>query len=481
MGRSRGIQIRSMNAASGGRRRLTRIAVAVLVAVLLGVSVACCQQVLSIDGPVVVADATADVVADANADTDADSDADSGPVATCGIEIPVGVCQSCVAAHCCGEATTCAGDPPCVALETCLLGCGSDYACRATCTEANLVAAQTDGPTLDTCVALHCSGECGIVCGMSGSYVEPDAAQGCQECIKGKACPPAQGCATNLDCEITGHCAYACPTPDCSAACLAASTDASAFTSSAVAVGLSCYTPCAVGHYWRCVGNTSWPFAKGTTQTATLTLADPDPNHIGARYAGSIVKACGFGDQSCATVLGNATSDANGIATVPLPPLPPNPLWGFQGYFDIESPSGAAVPLLYFLAFPLSETNAPLTALIPTTTDFQQSMGLVNVTPVQGRGHIEVIAEDCLFIPAADVTVTVDGIAGPGVYVSGAQPSLTATQTDASGAVWFFNVLPGTYTLHVTPKDLDGRSSSTGHVLVRQDTVSFIAAIPTPP
>jgi hypothetical protein len=433
-----------------------------------------CQQLLSIDGSV--------RVASPDAGFDVGTDGDAGDLAACGIPIPAGGCQSCVAAQCCAQATACASDPACLALESCLLGCGSDYACRATCIEANLVGAQTDAPTLDTCVAVHCPDECGLVCGLSGSYVEPDAAQGCQECIRGEACPASQACTTDLGCQLTGHCAYACSTPDCSLACLAQSTNAGAFIGSALAVGRACATPCRVGHFWHCVGTVSWPFAKGTTQSASLTLSDPDSNHNGARYAGSIVKACGTADQACGTVLGSATSDASGVATVPLAALPPPPVWGFSGYFDIESPSGAAVPFLYFLAFPLSETTALLTAPIPTTSDFQQSMALVHVTPIPGRGHITVTAEDCLFIPAADVTVTVDGIDSQVTvaYVSGSLPSTTATQTDASGSVWFYNVLPGTYTLHVTPKDL-GRLSSTAHVLVRQDTVSFVAAIPTPP
>jgi hypothetical protein len=450
-----------------------------LSAALLAASVACCQQVLAIDGPVTVAGPDGSVDADA---APTSPEAEAGVVAACGMPIPAGTCESCVAASCCAEAQACAGDPPCLALESCLLACGSDYACRARCTQDNVVAAQTDAPTLDTCVAVHCNDACGLVCGMSGSYVQPDAAQGCQECIKGKACQASQTCAVDLECELTGHCSYACPTPDCSAACLARSPDAGAFVAAALSVGLPCYTPCAVGHYWRCIGSVSWPFAKGTSQTAALTLSDPSPNHVGAKYAGSIVKACGSGDQPCANPLATATSDATGVANVPLPTLPPPPVFGYQGYFDIQSPSGATPPFLFFLAFPLSETNAPLTAPIPTTADFQQSMSLVHVTPIAGRGHLSVTAEDCLFIPAADVTVTVDGLDAQvtTAYVSVNQPSTTATQTDASGTVWFFNVAPGPYTLHVTPKDIS-RQSSRATVIVRPDALSYVAAIPTPP
>jgi hypothetical protein len=420
--------------------------------------VVCCQQVLSIDGPVVVEETTS----------------------ACGLALSAGACERCIADQCCAQASACAADPACGGLESCLLGCGSDYACRATCIGSGLVGRSADIPTLDTCVAASCESACGLICGTASSFTTPDAAQSCQDCIAAYACQPTLDCATSLECELTGHCAYGCSTPDCTAACLTQVGGADAFTSTAIAVGLPCYTVCGVGRYWQCVGRVSWPVAKSTTQAATLTLWDPNGNHGGAPLSGLVVKACDAADPACSDVLAQATSNDSSQVTLALPPLAP-PAFGFQGYFDVESPTGLTLPYLYFLAFPLSEQNAQLTLPIPYAADVEKSMALVNVTPDPARGHIAVVAEDCILINAPDVVVTADGLDGEAseYYFAAGQPSASATSTDISGVVHFYNVAPGQYSLHVVPKDV-GRPSSNVRVLVRKGALTLVTALPTP-
>jgi hypothetical protein len=423
-----------------------------------GLSVVCCEQVLSIDGPVVI----------------------QGTTSACGLAVPTGECQRCVAAQCCSQASACAADPACKGLESCLLGCGSDYACRAACVLSNLTGSQADVPTLDTCVAASCESACGLICGTAGSYSAPDAAQSCQQCIAAYACQPTLDCATSLECELTGHCAYGCTTPDCTAACLAGVGEPDAFTNTALDVGIPCYSACGVGHYWRCVGHVAWPIAKSSTPSVTLTLWDPNSNHKGAPLPGLSVKACDAADPACSQVVADGTSNENSQVTLPLPPLPPH-AFGFQGYFDVESPTGLTVPYLYFLSFPLSEANAQLTLPVPYAVDLQQSMALVNVSADPQRGHIAVIAEDCILINAPDVTVAADGIDSETseYYFSLGQPSASATSTDVTGVVYFYNVAPGQYSVHVIPKDL-GRASSNVRVLVRKGALTLVSAIPTP-
>jgi hypothetical protein len=435
----------------------TQVVVASVAIACVGSAMLCCQQVLSIEGPVVL----------------------EGTTSACGLTLPVGACQSCVAAQCCAQASACAGDPACRGLESCLLGCDSDYACRATCVATHVVGLQDDVPTLDTCVAASCESECGLICGTSSSFSPPDAAQSCQDCIAAHACEPTLACATSLECELTGHCAFGCSTPDCTAACLSRAGGADVFTSTAIEVGLPCYSLCGVGHYWQCVGQVAWPVAKSTTQSATLTLWDPNANHGGAPLSGLIVKACDAADPSCSAPVAQATSNESSQATLSLPAIPA-PGFGFRGYFDVESPSGLTLPYLYFLSFPLSEADARLTLPIPYAIDVQQSMALVNVTPDPARGHIAVVADDCILINAPGVVVTADGVDGETreYYFSAGQPSATATATDITGVAYFYNVAPGQYSLHVTPRDL-GRASSNVRVLVRKGALSLVTALPT--
>jgi hypothetical protein len=424
-------------------------------ALLAGLAAAavCCERVLSIDGPIVI----------------------QGAVNACGIPVPAGDCERCVAAECCGAASACAADPVCLALESCLLRCAGDYGCRATCVESNPVDPQIDLPALDACVAANCNPACGMLCGQAGAYTSPDAAQGCQECVASHDCSAALACASNEGCEITAHCAYSCVTPDCRSACLAQSDAGLALASTVFNVGFACLSQCRLGHYWPCVGKISWPYPKSTNEVVTLTVTDP--SHNGAPYAGLLIKACNPADPACADVYASGTTDSSGVAQLTLPPLAPF-VYGFQGYFDLSSPSGDVFPYLYFLSFPISEANAQLALSIPLTKDFYSAMGLVNVSPDPERGHIAIVAYDCLLVYAPDVTVSAEGVDGGEFYSQTGLPNATASATDASGIVYFFNMMPGQYVLHVTPNDT-GRVSSTVRVLVRAGALSVATALPT--
>jgi len=437
---------------------LVRAMTGVVAGLGMALAVASCQQALSIDGAVVVA----------------------GPTRACGIAMPAGACAACVASQCCAQATACAGDPACSGLETCQLGCGADYACRATCVTANLVGTQADVPALDACVASSCGAECGLECGTAGSYAKPADAQACQDCIAAYACDATNQCASSVGCETTGHCAYACRTPDCLAACLATGQDADVFTSTVVAVGFHCVPQCDVGHYWFCAGRVTWPTAKSTTPEVTLTLQDPNPNHGGAPLAGFTVKACEASDLACAAPLTTGTTDGQGKVTLPLPPLPAT-AFGFEGYFDVASPTGTTVPYLYVLPFPLSEADAQLTLPVPTLSDVQKSESLVGVTPDPQRGILAAIVQDCVFIGAPGVVVTADGTDAESkeFYVSGGQPSAGATSTDNSGVAYYYNIAPGQHMLVAQPSDL-AQPSSKARAIVRAGAMTVVPTIPTP-
>jgi len=440
---------------------------------VLGLGVLCCQQVLSIDGAIEIRDSAA-------SPTDAGSDVQDAleTVDACGLAVPQGSCASCVSSQCCTQLSACAADPKCAPLETCLLACGSDYACRATCVLQNPVAALIDVPTLDACVATSCHAECGMACGQAGSYTWPDAAQGCQDCIENSpACTPALTCAQSAACEISGHCAYACPTPDCRAACASDGGDDNALVNAAFLAGALCYQPCLIGEDWSCVNHVVWPPATSTTQQVTLTLGDLSTSNS-SPVAGVSARACKAGDESCSPPLSTGTSDDAGMVT--LPNLVSSFPLGFAGHFELLPPA-AYVPSIFYLSFPLSVTDARLSLSLVPQTSFDQAFTDLNITPLAGRGHVWVVVEDCLQLPASKVVVKPDGLTDPSariVYVANGDPSPAATSTDPSGSVYLLNVPPGTLTLHAIP-DATGIESSAATIYVEPGMLSIVWLLPT--
>jgi len=457
---------------------LRRIVTVVAVLGVLGLGAICCQQVLSIDGAVEVRARDGAIVGE---------DAEDGGVDVieagidCGISVPDGACASCVTSSCCPQMSACAGDPQCKALETCLLACGGDYACRSACnTAAYPVGAQTVIPALDTCVAVSCKDRCGMPCGQAASYTTPpDAAAGCETCVTGspEVCSAALACFTSLACQISGHCAQACTTPDCRSACANDAGDDNALVNAALSEGVVCYTPCRVGRNWTCVNHVVWPEVQDAgIQQATLTLTDPFTTAaMPPLLPGVTVKACGTGDDPCASPLSTGTASDAGVVT--LPDVGSSTILGFSGYFEMTEPG--YVQDLFYLSFPLSRANAQLGLGMMSQTTLAGALAEVNITPVAGRGTVWVQVEDCLLLPAPNVVVKADGLpASSVIYYAGNNPSLTPTSTDFTGYAFLYNVPPGVLTLHAIPSDT-GIESSTATVYVRAGAMSAVWLLPT--
>lgn len=426
---------------------------AIAAAFALVVAGGACEQVLAIDGPVVVA----------------------APGA-CGLPVSVSSCQSCVAAKCCAQASVCAGEPSCVAHESCMLGCGTDYACRARCHIADPVPFPSGVPALDTCIALSCNDACGLTCGVNDAVTEPDGAALCQACVAGNICIQAEACTTDLTCENVLRCGNACTTSDCQAACVQ-EYDAGAFAQYQFALASACLTPCQFGAVWSCVGGVSWPFAKSSTQTATLTLTDAT---TGAPLQGVVAKSCDRSDEVCASPFGTGTTDAQGKVTLALPPTS-TAGFGFHGYFDLAPPGG--LPYLVFTAAPLSEPDAQLATAMLSMSAFQDLAATVGATLDPSRGHIAAEATDCLLVPASNVVIAASGgiDAQTKLYYYGtASLDPAATATSLSGLAFLFNVpTTGLVTVQVTPRPL-GRTSSAEVLFARAGALSVVAAPPSP-
>jgi hypothetical protein len=418
----------------------------------LAIALACCQGVLGISGPV------------------------SLSMDACGIQAASGDCRSCVATHCCDQATACANDPNCAPLESCLLSCGSDYACRAECVAHNPFDIQPNSPILDTCLAANCNDACGMKCGMSTAFAPAEAAQACEDCLN-RSCGATTACTKDLGCQLVGHCIASCPTPDCRTECLQGDAGA-LFVTQAATAGLLCLQPCDIGDLWSCIGKVSWPLAQQGPSDVTLTLTDQS---TGAGIAAIFVKACPPGtDRSCTTPDSMGTTDSRGNVTLSLPTVT-GTAYGFWGYFDLAMPVPPPQMLhyLYFLSYPLSIEHAKLSVGIYSPGDLASLLAIPTFTPDPARGNLEVIATDCLTIPAQNVTFTAHGIDTKTqvIYRQGPYLNAAATATDRSGTVFFLNAPPVPIKVEATPVPV-GTVSSTVNVFVRPGALTIVHAIP---
>lgn len=415
------------------------------------VGVIACEQVLSIDGPIHVA-----------------------PHEACGLEVPAGSCQACLASSCCSQATACEKVPACAAYETCVLACGSDYACRTQCAVDHDVTQGPEVPALDQCVVTACNDACGMSCGITAAPSVPDAAITCEACMAGRPCAAAQACGASLECETIEHCVPTCSTVDCHDTCLAMD-DAGTFTALEVALISSCYKECNLGNFWLCVGHVAWPLAPAGVNEVDFKVKD---STSGNGLVGASVKACDKTDPGCGTPAAQATSDGAGQGILRLPAHEAVGL-GFQGYYDIEAPQ--EVPWLIFSSSPITQARVPFNWTVLSQTAFQTLTSSANVALDPTRGHIAVAAVDCLLSPASGVIVSATGIDAKtkSLYLSGGALVANTGQTDITGYAFFLNVPPGNVTIQTTPKALN-RVSSSQVVFTRPGAVSSVIALPTP-
>lgn len=435
-----------------GRRRAATGVSAIALALALPLAIAC-EQALSIDGPVTIA-----------------------PHEACGLPVNPGTCQTCVAAHCCTQATACANDMDCAAYESCLLDCGSDYACRTACATKTGGGIGAEVPLIDQCIATSCNDACGMVCGIPAAPSEPEAAVGCASCISDKACQPSLDCAKSPTCEQVGHCLVQCTAPDCRNACLA-QDDGGLFVGAEFAVASVCVKPCELGNLWSCVGGVSWPFAPAGAADVTFTLSDSTTH---AALAGLVGAACDRPDEQCSSPIATGTTDKNGRVTLTLPPYGAR-TYGFQGYFDATLSAGYHE--LYFLTAPLTQTHAQFSEGLLSQTGLHNLASSAGIQLDPTRGHLAVQVQDCLGAPGSAVTFEVNGIDGPTkvVYLAGGVLLTSATETDITGYVFILNAPPGkTISVDAFPKALGNVVASHVTAFVRAGSLSVVQAIPTP-
>ncbi len=423
--------------------------------VLLGAGAAglACAQAFGLEGSIVV-------------------QAEGGPPA-CGIPAGNAACESCLATSCCDVAQACRENGACAAYESCAVPCLGDPACRARCAVAH-GANLPEVAAFDQCLDKNCgNGDCGVTCGEEGVPINPAKADECANCIKQFACPQAQACGESLSCHLYGQCLLACGTPDCQGAC---KDEQGAGADLLYKVALSaavCQTSCGAGATWSCVGAGRTFPAKSAQMTAELSWLQRVPD------AGVLAKACPSNDLSCAAPSGTGLTTDGGVVSLSLPPqivgLP-----GFQGYFDISSNPAALYPELSFLAAPVSERVDHLRVVAFAPGDLASYASDVSATLDPDHGHVFVIAQDCLLLPAPDVTVQIDHADAMTrtIYFSGMAPSASSLATDALGFALILNV-PANQLLTVTlTPTATGRPSTKVTMFTRPGVLSYVQAFP---
>jgi hypothetical protein len=141
---------------------------------------------------------------------------------------------------------------------------------------------------------------------------------------------------------------------------------------------------------------------------------------------------------------------ASGTATA-------NAVTDAQGKFDLSVTSGGKPVDLYLRARKLNDMDMYLYPSAPIDKDVPSSPMLVisstalgflgtstGVTQSGSKGFVTVVVVDCLGNPVSGATITASPSNGETVrYVAGTAPSMTATETDASGTAMIFNAPTG--------------------------------------
>jgi hypothetical protein len=275
------------------------------------------------------------------------------------------------------------------------------------------------------------------------------------------------------------YCASTCAATQCVTDCTAGADSGSTLYSSFYGsiAGGQCQQACDAANNWSCVGVVPFPAAKGRPRVLTLALGGFQG---GAPVSGALVTMCNGGDPTCAMSIDHAmTDDAGLVQLVDDTGSPNGGPYGLNGLLSVSSP--ALVPTLIYWGFPLSELHGlfgtPLPVFSPTDL---QGLALLGVTVDPTRGHVALIATDCLGNQASGVTFSATGIDASTVLRYAAGNSLSATgPTDYHGAAFFFNVPAGPVDIQATPASL-GSVSGRQSVVVQAGWITEVSIAPSP-
>jgi hypothetical protein len=220
----------------------------------------------------------------------------------------------------------------------------------------------------------------------------------------------------------------------------------------------------------RCLPNPRWRCSPTPTQTSTgrRKLEIPILDAITLEsLQGVPVVACQRPDLVCAQPVARATSAANGHVVLDLPA-------DFGGYFQVASFQDY-LPALYF-----SPTRVPDSGVLEALALFKggvvidalaTSAGASGIDPT--RGHLTLIAEDCMGLPLAGVSFSSEQMDSKTLqfYLVNQLPTTTAKETVSTGQAGYFNFPVGTALLQLTMKET-GLALTTAGIAVRAGFMS---------
>jgi len=268
---------------------------------------------------------------------------------------------------------------------------------------------------------------------------DPARAVECATCVDTGCCDEAMACGDDEGCLALRQCFEGCGLgdPACETACVEmypeASTVSSAFSTCR---NTTCADACRRGVVWACLGQPETPDPV-TSESIDLGIIMHD-FQTGDLVPGADVMICAADDADCATPLWTGTTDADGAVTFSVD----RGTTGFDGY--IVATGGGRFPSITYFSTPVLEGGTFDFSVLSNTT-LQVFVGLLGVTLDETRGHVAVIARDCIEGRARGVvfgTSTDDAQSTDG-YIAGAIPSPAATATDDSGVGGVFNVGAG--------------------------------------
>jgi hypothetical protein len=403
----------------------------------------------------------------------------------CGMPYGTTTCAACASANCCAESSACAADATCSAYESCLGACSGDPACRSKCTIDHPVGTEaSDVSAVSACLAAKCEAACELPCGGVAAYIaEPQNAAACQECItSGNACSPARAWGASVEGDAYWRCVLSAGADDVRQGC-AADDGAGATLFSAFEADWQgpCMKQCAFGNYWACVGHVTWPLAQPRPLSVTVGVVDFGNASQGTRDLSAEV--CTGCPCTALTPLYTGETNSKGLFSYTIDNVVDEAGHGLDGCLQISSPD--VVPMYVYWDYPFSVsvgiadgTNPNELIRSVTPMEFQAYQNSLGIMQDASLGYVSGIVKDCLGFPAPGVQVKVDGDQ-TGIERWYGTLNLSATATDATGLVGFFNVPVGDRLLTATPIGLV-RPSSLFEVASQAGVITETQIYPTP-
>jgi hypothetical protein len=360
-------------------------------------------------------------------------------------------CQACVEESCAGVERTCAADPDCAALATCIAEAGLDNPVgRTACIHALPRGAATGAfVALDSCSRGSCLDAC---YGPGGFFARYEPA--CEACTAARCLDAMRSCVGDSTCENGAVTAYGDPEdlkpPPIRAFALTPGVDDEpqrALAGCTYVCELEC--PFAGGDL-GCVGAFTWPKPSVSPIDADIkvelveSLSLPPTPLPGAK-----VEVCDSFSTDCVPVVPPAFTDTAGHARFA---FEINPISGFRGFIRVtgQTPTGSTLTPLHAMVYPvISDGTGTAYVVEEATLDaLAQKYGGGRVA---NKAHLFAIISDCTLHRAPGMTVELP----PEAMVGATTTYFGGSATSREGTAAIFNVEPGCY--DVVARDAEGR------------------------